>query len=218
MPNLLILTKRSLITRFNNNFLKLPEKPDCVVVSPGGCGTVTLIKYLEKYSKSNLYFEKKYNISVLGHLYKPPANFYKEDIKVIILRRNLNEIYESMRSRGFIRNALVTYGDLIPYMYTNLFKNKSKLKIRFIKHLKAFYLNWKKYPKNSILTINYKDLYSKKITKQKIANFLEINNKEFLYNFPKYKKYNKNKNFVDPSTLLSNKLKLLKKLHKFNFR
>ena len=211
MPNLLVLTKRSLATRFKNNFLKLPEKPECVIVSPGGCGTVTLIKYIEKYCKSNLYFEKKYNITVLGHLYKPPFNFYKDNVRVIVLKRNLNEIHESMKSRGFIRNALVTYGDLIPYLYTNIFRNKNKLKRRFINHLKIFYSNWKKYPNNLKLVINYKDLYSKRISKKKIANFLEINNEEFLKKFPKHKRYNKNKNFIDPSTLLSKKIKLFQK-------
>ena len=139
MPNLLVLTKRSLVTRFKNNFLKLPEKPECVIVSPGGCGSVSLIKYLDKYSKSNLYFEKKYNILLLGHLYKPPYNFYKDNVKVIVLKRNLNEIHQSMKSRGFIRNALVTYGDLMPYLYTNILKDKKKLKKRFIDHLKFFY-------------------------------------------------------------------------------
>ena len=208
MPNLLVLTKRSLITRFKNNYLKLPEKPDCVIVSPGGCGSVTLINHLEKYCKSNLYFAKKYKILVLSHLYRPPYNFSKENIKVIVIKRNLNEIHKSMESRGFIRNALVTYGDLIPYLYTNIFKDKNKLKKRFIEHLKFFYSNWKKYPKNLSLHLNYKDLYSKKISKKKIAVFLKINNNEFLNKFPKYKKYNKNKNFIDPSTLLSKKINL----------
>ena len=52
---------------------------------------------------------------------------------------------------------------------------------------------WKKYPNNLKLVINYKDLYSKRISKKKIANFLEINNEEFLKKFPKHKRYNKNK-------------------------
>jgi hypothetical protein len=211
LPNLIVLTKRSLVTRIENNFLKLPEKPDCVIVSPGGCGSVSLIKYLEKYCKSNLYFEKKYDISVVAHLYKPPHSFFKENIKVIILKRSLNEIYVSMKSRGFLRNALVTYGDLIPYLYTNIFKDKNKLKKRFIDHLKFFYSNWSKYPKNLKLEINYKDLYSKKNIQKKIASFLEINNKDFLHKFPKHKKYIKNKNFVDPSTLLSKQIKLYQK-------
>ena len=105
----------------------------------------------------------------------------------------------------------MTYGDLIPYLYTNIFKDKNKLKKRFIDHLKFFYSNWSKYPKNLKLEINYKDLYSKKNIQKKIASFLEINNKDFLHKFPKHKKYIKNKNFVDPSTLLSKQIKLYQK-------
>ena len=206
MPNLISLTARSLKTRIQNNFLKLPEKPKCVIVSPGGCGSVNLIKYLEKYCKSNLYFEKKYDISILGHLYKPPNSFFKNNVKVIVLKRNFNEIFESMKTRGFIRNGLITYGDLIPYLYTNLYKDNNKLKKRFVKYLNFFYSNWKLYPKNLKLEINYKDLYSKKISKHRIANFLSIKNKEFLKKFPTYKKYNKTRNFIDPSTLLSKEI------------
>lgn len=211
MPNLLVLSKRSIVTRIQNNFLKLPEKPKCIIVSPGGCGTVNLINYLKKYCKSNLYFAKKYNILVLGHLYKPPFSFYKDNIKVIILKRNLNEIYDSMERRGFIRNALVTYGDLIPFFYTNIFKSKVKLKKKFISHLKFFYSNWKNYPKNLKLEINYNDLYSKKITKYKIANFLDIRSKDFLKKFPQHKRYSRSKKSLDPSTLLSRKIKLYQK-------
>jgi len=65
------------------------------------------------------------------------------------------------------------------------------------------------------LEINYKDLYSKKNIQKKIATFLEISNKDFLIKFPKHKKYIKNKNFVDPSTLLSKQIKLYQK--KINF-
>jgi len=44
-------------------------------------------------------------------------------------------------------------------------------------------------------------LYNKK-TKYKIKKFLGIKNKKFITNFPKYKKYIKNNEFVDPSTML----------------
>jgi len=77
MPNLLVLTKRGVDYKIKNNFLNIPEKIDCLVISPGGCGSTNLIKYLNLYCKSNLYFEKKYKIFALGHLYKPPPSFFK---------------------------------------------------------------------------------------------------------------------------------------------
>jgi hypothetical protein len=206
MPNLLVLTKRGIDYKIKNNFLNIPEKIDCLVISPGGCGSTNLIKYLNLYCKSNLYFEKKYNIFALGHLYKPPPSFFKNKVKIILLKRNINQIYKSMKSRGFIRNALNTYGDMLPFLYINFFKNEMKLKKKFIRNLKNFYSNWKIYPKNQILTINYDNLYSKSSEKNRIYNFLNLNNKKFLLKFPKHKKYKKDKNFVDPSTALMKKI------------
>ena len=111
-----------------------------------------------------------------------------------------------MKSRGFIRNALNTYGDMLPFLYINFFKNEMKLKKKFIRNLKNFYSNWKIYPKNQILTINYDNLYSKSSEKNRIYNFLNLDNKKFLLKFPKYKRYKKDKNFVDPSTALMKKI------------
>ena len=51
-----------------------------------------------------------------------------------------------MASRGFVRNSLNTFGDLIPFMYINIFKNKRKLKNKYLKYLTKFYINWEKYP------------------------------------------------------------------------
>ena len=54
MPNLLFYIKQGIQRKIKVNYLRLKEIPDFLVVSPGGCGTVTLIKYLEKFRKSNL--------------------------------------------------------------------------------------------------------------------------------------------------------------------
>ena len=110
-----------------------------------------------------------------------------------------------MKSRGFIRNALNTYGDLFPFLYINILKNEKNLKKKFIFKVKKFYSNWKIYPKNDVLTINYKNLYSQK-SKNLIFRFLNLKNKKFLKKFPKYKKYVKDKNFFDPSTSLMKKI------------
>jgi len=207
MPNLLVLTKRGIEYRIKNNFLKIPEKIDCLVVSPGGCGSTNLIIHLNRYCKSNLYFEKKYKIFALGHLYKPPPSFIKKKVKIILLKRNLNQIYKSMKSRGFIRNALNTYGDLFPFIHINIVRNQKKLKKKFIFNHKKFYDNWSNYPKENKLLIDYDDLYSKTIIKKKIFQFAELKNREFLQKFPKFKRYKKDKFFKDPST------NLMKKIH-----
>ena len=53
MPNLLVYIKRGIQRKIKVNYLKLEEVPDFLVVSPGGCGSVSLIKYLENFGKSN---------------------------------------------------------------------------------------------------------------------------------------------------------------------
>ena len=128
MPNLLVYIKRGIARKLQLNFLNLKEIPDFLVVSAGGCGSVSLIKYLENYGKSNLYFERNYKIFGLGHIYKPTNFHFRNKVKVIIIKRDFEDIYNSMKSRGFIRNTLNVFGDPFPFMYMNILKNKKKLK------------------------------------------------------------------------------------------
>ena len=202
MPNLLVYCKRGIFRRLKVNYFSLKEKMDFLIVSPGGCGTVSLIKYLDDFGKSNLYFERKYKVFGTSHLYKPPNFFFKNNIKVILIKRDYEGIYNSMTSRGFVRNGLNILGDLFPFMYLNIFKNKKKLKQKYFRYLDRFYTNWDKYNEKLILEINYPNFYQDVDTQEKIKNFLEINNESFLKNFPSFQRYNKNENFVDPSTTL----------------
>ena len=109
--------------------------PDFLVVSAGGCGSVSLIKYLENFGKSNLYFERNYKIFGLGHIYKPTNFHFRNKVKVIIIKRDFEDIQNSMKSRGFIRNTLNVFGDPFPFMYLNILKNKKKIKILLIHQL-----------------------------------------------------------------------------------
>tara|TARA_Y100001935_G_C17249240_1_gene480072 strand:+ start:380 stop:1012 length:633 start_codon:yes stop_codon:yes gene_type:complete len=202
MPNLLVYCKRGISRRLAVNYFSLKEKMDFLIVSPGGCGTVSLIKYLDDFGKSNLYFERKYKVFGTSHLYKPPNFFFKNNIKVILIKRDYEGIYNSMTSRGFVRNGLNILGDLFPFMYLNIFKNKKKLKQKYFRYLDRFYTNWDKYNEKLILEINYPNFYQDVDTQEKIKNFLEINDESFLKNFPSFQRYNKNENFVDPSTTL----------------
>tara|TARA_B100000989_G_C19473704_1_gene441900 strand:+ start:702 stop:989 length:288 start_codon:yes stop_codon:yes gene_type:complete len=91
-------------------------------------------------------------------------------------------------------------------MYLNIFKNKKKLKQKYFRYLDKFYTNWEKYNEKFILEINYPNFYQDVDTQEKIKNFLEINNESFLKNFPNFQRYNKNENFVDPSTTLMSEI------------
>jgi hypothetical protein len=62
------------------------------------------------------------------------------------------------------------------------------------------------YDKRYILNIKYDQLYKSKKTATLISIFLDIKNPDFTKNFPKHKKYNKKKNFVDPSSILSKRI------------
>ena len=123
-----------------------------------------------------------------------------------MIKRNLEEIYNSIKSRNFTRNALNLYGDLFPFLYINILKDETNLKKKFLKYLRFFYNNWNNYNKDLLLKINYEDLYLNDKEKYKIKKFLNIENKKFISDFPKYKKYKKYKKFIDPSTIISKKI------------
>ncbi len=205
MPSLFVYPIRGLKRKFQVSCLSFKKKPDCIVVSPGGCGSNSLIKYLDNFIKSNIYIEKKYKFFGLGHIYKPNSYLKENNIKIILIKRDYNGIFNSMVSRGFVRNTLNFFGDCFPFIYINIFRNKNKLKKKYFKYLNFFYNNWNDYDKKNILNINYNNLYKSKKTQLKIQKFLKIKNKDFIKNFPKFKKYNK-KNFIDPSTVLSKKI------------
>ena len=61
MTSLLVYPLRGVLRKFQVTTMSFEEKPECLVVSPGGCGTVSLINHLNKHVKSNLYFEKTIN-------------------------------------------------------------------------------------------------------------------------------------------------------------
>ena len=203
MPNLLAYIKRGIQRKIKVNHLKLKEIPDFLLVSPGGCGSAILGKYLENFGKSTLYIEKKYKIFGLGHIYKPSNFLIKNKIKIILIKRDFEDIYNSMTSRGFVRNSLNTFGDLIPFMYINIFKNKRKLKNKYLKYLTKFYINWEKYPQESILLLEYPKFYQDPVSQNEIKRFLNIRSDAFLLNFPKFERYKKGKNFLDPSSIMT---------------
>ena len=62
MPNLLVYIKRGIQRKIKVNHLKLKEIPDFLLVSPGGCGSATLGKYLEKYKKTFINLSHEFQI------------------------------------------------------------------------------------------------------------------------------------------------------------
>ena len=186
MANYLTLMKRGFERKFLLNFKnKLPDSNiDVIVCSPGGCGNVTLNNHLEKFCISNNALEKKFKIPYgMMHLPKPLIKMQKKKIKIILLKRDFEEIYESHKKRKFLRNALIFYGDVFSFYR---FKDEEYLKKKFLKYLEKYYKSWSLYPENLKLEVEYKDLWN---SSNKIKDFLNIKEKSFLENFPGYFRY-----------------------------
>mgnify|MGYP001158638487 FL=1 len=189
MPNLISLSIKSLKNKIRNYNLKLPNNVNRIIISPGGCGTVTLKNFLDKFILSNNHLEEKFGIKGSSHIFKPPRLFAKNKIKVIIIKRNIDEIYQSLNQRGFLRNSLVHYGDLFPFMYLNLMKDKNKFEKKFLNYIKLFYSNWEKYPSEFKIILEYEKLYSDISSGHIIKDFFEINDQLFIKDYPTFQRY-----------------------------
>ena len=186
MANYLTLMKRGFERKFLLNFKnKLPKDDiDVIVCSPGGCGNVTLNNFLEKFCISNNALEKNFKIPYgMMHLPKPLKEMKKRKIKIILLKRDYEEIYESHKKRNFLRNALIFYGDIFSFYK---FKDEKYLKKKFLNFLEKYYKDWSLYPENLKLEIEYNDLWN---SSNKIKEFLNIKEKSFFENFPEYSRY-----------------------------
>jgi len=168
-----------------NHLIFLPDiKIDVIVCSPGGCGNVTLNNYLENYCVSNNFLKKNSIYEhALMHIPRPLSCMEKKKIKIILLKRDFEEIYQSHKKRGFLRNALVWYGDMFSFYK---YKNENYLKKKFFRFLKQYYEAWDQYSSELKLDINYNELWH---SAEKIKNFLNINSLEFVDKFPKYEPY-----------------------------
>ena len=100
-----------------------------------------------------------------------------------MLKRDFEEIYQSHKKRGFLKNSLVWYGDMFSFYK---YKDENYLKKKFFKFLKKYYEVWGQYSSELKLDIDYNELWH---SAEKIKNFLNINSLEFVKKFPKYKPY-----------------------------
>ena len=130
-------------------------------------------------------FLKKNSIDkyALMHIPKPLSYMKKNKIKIILLRRDFEKIYQSHKKRGFLRNSLIWYGDMFSFYK---YKDEDYLKKKFFRFLKKYYETWSKYPSDLKLEINYNELWD---SAKNIKNFLNINSLEFVDKYPKYKPY-----------------------------
>ena len=182
MASYLNLFKRGIERKLLIDFLiKLPKiNIDVIICSPGGCANRTLNNYLEKFCISNNFLTKNYNKIEINHLPRPLKLMIKRKIKIILIKRDFDEIYLSHKRRGFLRNSLIWYGDAFSFYK---FKNELYLKKKFIKYLEKFYQSWTSYPNLLKLEVEFNNLWT---SAYNIKNFLNIKNDKFVEEFPQY--------------------------------
>ena len=169
------------------SFFELEPSMTVVELSPGGGWyTEILASYLDDSgtliaahfdrNSSNNYLKKNaIHKHALMHLPKPLSSMLENKIKIILIKRDFEAIYQSHKKRNFLRNSLIWYGDMFSFYK---FKNEIYLKKKFFNYLTQYYKNWEKYPEELKLEINYADLW---FSADKISNF--INNNKTIYCF-----------------------------------
>jgi hypothetical protein len=167
-----IFKKKFFNKRYTDKEINTIQDLDCLVVSGGGSGTTTLIKFLSQYISVNHIGDK----DGLKHKYKPHADkeIYK-NLKIIFLTRNANETIKSLKNRGeppktYFEIHLIRLESSL-YQLSHLFKFNIQFKYLLFKQKR----NWKKaFHKSKIIFIDYSELFE---SGEKIIDFLDLDNK-----------------------------------------
>jgi hypothetical protein len=165
---------------YSKKKLKDIKKISCWVVSPGGVATTTLIDYLNNFVTTNCSIDT----DLLKHRVNPPKNI--DSFKVIFLKGDEKHILNSLKNR-YLGDVSFYYFQFFkmesPFNFLSTIQKKEK---RFLELIKIQETNWlNKNNTFEILSIEYKDLFESAL---EISQFLEINDSEFISNFPKKNK------------------------------
>lgn len=158
------------------NNLKKFELEACIL-SPGGSGTTYLMEFIKHFKKINCYHDSDF----LKHQYKPPLKLLNIGVKVIFLKAKPEDIYNSMKRRGWIEEQSIKINSLGGVLCSGKLQ-----KFFFIKNVEklinSFQILEPKYP--NLLIIDYDNIPQ---SIEVIKNFLDIDDKSFVENFPKQK-------------------------------
>ena len=159
-----------------NNFYqkkKLPNNlPTVLVISTGGVATTTLIKYLKLFSNINC----ENDSDGLKHLIRPPEVDYKKT-KIIYIFGSDEKIFNSLKRRNIFNEQMMKLGCPLSFLFTG--KLEKYFFSRCIKRQKKNFYN-----NDKILTLMFDEIWDKK---EIIKNYLDINSKLFLEEFPSKK-------------------------------
>lgn len=142
---------------------------DLLIVSTGGVATTTLINYLKLYKKVNDENDK----DGLKHLNKFPFIF-KKNLKILYIYGNYEKIYNSLKRRNIFQSQMVKLGCPLCYLLRGSIE-KFFFKLCISKQIKEFR------SKKNVYVLKFENMWE---NKEELKKFLEIENNNFIKNFP----------------------------------
>ena len=145
---------------------------DLLIVSTGGVATTTLINYLKLYKKVN----DENDRDGYKHLNKFPFIF-KENLKILYIYGNYEKIYNSLKRRNIFQSQMVKLGCPLCYLLRGSIE-RFFFKFCINKQIREFR------SKKNVYTLKFENMWENKV---EIKKFLEIEDNDFIKNFPSKK-------------------------------
>ena len=142
---------------------------DLLIVSTGGVATTTLINYLKLYKKVN----DENDRDGYKHLNKFPL-INKADLKILYIYGNYEKIYNSLKRRNIFQSQMVKLGCPLCYLLRGAVE-KFFFKICIDKQITEFK------EKKNVYALEFENIWE---NKEELKKFLEIENNDFIKNFP----------------------------------
>ncbi len=142
---------------------------DLLIVSPGGVATTTLIKYFKFYKKVN----DENDSDGYKHLSKYPI-VENENTKILYIHGSLEKIYNSLKRRNIFQTQMVKLGCPMSYLLWGKFE-KYFFKLCVNRQINNFR------DKKNVYVLHFDDIWNKK---KELKEYLEIDNDDFIKNFP----------------------------------
>tara|TARA_B100000989_G_scaffold24683_1_gene15984 strand:+ start:1389 stop:1937 length:549 start_codon:yes stop_codon:yes gene_type:complete len=163
---------KALINNFYQKKKISSNPPDVLVISTGGVATTTLIKYIKLFSNVNC----ENDSDGLKHLIQPPEVDFKKT-KIIYITGSDEKIFNSLKRRNIFNEQMMKLGCPLSFFFTGRLE-----KYFFSKCIKRQKKNF--YNNDKILTLMFDEIWDKK---ESIKNYLDIDSKLFLEEFPSKK-------------------------------
>lgn len=161
-----------------HRFREFEDIPEFLVVSPGGVATTMLIDYLSHYVSLN----DKDDEDGLKHPPNLPRSI-GDSVKIIYVYGDSEEIYESLRRRGWVDLQGAKLGCLLCVLSRGPLQKT--LFMRAVDRQKQYFLNAKK----NVMLLRYEDIWD---SAEEIRSFLGIDAPEFVEIFPPRKQRGSN--------------------------